>query len=150
MTVPAGAVIRPFVHTEPVALMFWVLINFVSFAFEFVQWQERRAEATRSEKGGLGLLLTCAALVMTSTDQPVITSGPYRFVRHPGYTGGDPGRGRGRPDRGELGGPREMDAPRNRASPVSHPHRGERPATALGDRYRAYAAQHKRLVPLIW
>ena len=25
--------------------------------------------------------------VMTSADQPVITSGPYRFVRHPGYAG---------------------------------------------------------------
>ena len=25
--------------------------------------------------------------VMTSADQPVVTSGPYRFVRHPGYTG---------------------------------------------------------------
>ena len=25
--------------------------------------------------------------VMTSADQPVITSGPYRFLRHPSYTG---------------------------------------------------------------
>jgi len=25
--------------------------------------------------------------VQTSSDQPVITSGPYRFVRHPSYTG---------------------------------------------------------------
>lgn len=25
--------------------------------------------------------------VMTSPDQPVITTGPYRFVRHPGYSG---------------------------------------------------------------
>lgn len=25
--------------------------------------------------------------VQTSTDQPVVTEGPYRFVRHPGYTG---------------------------------------------------------------
>lgn len=25
--------------------------------------------------------------VMTSADQPVITNGPYRFVRHPGYSG---------------------------------------------------------------
>jgi protein-S-isoprenylcysteine O-methyltransferase Ste14 len=25
--------------------------------------------------------------VQTSSDQPVITDGPYRFVRHPGYTG---------------------------------------------------------------
>ena len=25
--------------------------------------------------------------VQSSADQPVITAGPYRFVRHPGYTG---------------------------------------------------------------
>jgi protein-S-isoprenylcysteine O-methyltransferase Ste14 len=25
--------------------------------------------------------------VQTSSDQPVITNGPYRFVRHPSYTG---------------------------------------------------------------
>jgi protein-S-isoprenylcysteine O-methyltransferase Ste14 len=25
--------------------------------------------------------------VMTSADQPVVTTGPYRFVRHPGYAG---------------------------------------------------------------
>jgi protein-S-isoprenylcysteine O-methyltransferase Ste14 len=33
----------------------------------------------------LGRYFTCT--VQTSTDQPVIATGPYRFLRHPSYTG---------------------------------------------------------------
>jgi protein-S-isoprenylcysteine O-methyltransferase Ste14 len=50
--------------------------------------------------------------VRTSPGQPVISSGPYRLLRHPGYAGGL--------------------------------------LANLAGRYGAYAAQHKRLVPLVW
>jgi protein-S-isoprenylcysteine O-methyltransferase Ste14 len=88
--------------------------------------------------------------VQTSTDQPVITDGPYRFVRHPSYAAillMVMGAGlfigswwafawlttsvfcgllfRIRVEEGAL-------------------HR------ELGDRYDSYAASHKRLVPFIW
>jgi protein-S-isoprenylcysteine O-methyltransferase Ste14 len=88
--------------------------------------------------------------VQTSADQPVITDGPYRFVRHPSYAaillivmGAGLFIGswwafawlttsvfcgllfRIRVEEGAL--------------------RGE-----LGDRYESYASSHKRLVPFIW
>ena len=53
MTVPVGAAVRPYVQTEPVALALWLMINFASFALEFIQWQERRAEAAREIAGDL-------------------------------------------------------------------------------------------------
>lgn len=193
---------RPYVHTEPVALMFWVLINLLSFAFELVQWQQRRAEATRTDKGGYGLLMACAAIglgvlvaaptivpsaairptpvafavgltlylagfgmrrwsemtlgryftfnVMTSADQPVISTGPYRFVRHPGYTGVILvviGSGLVAGNWVGLAG-----WTLSVAAPLLYRIHVEEDAllSALGDRYRLYAAQHKRLVPLIW
>ncbi len=88
--------------------------------------------------------------VMTSTDQPVITSGPYRFVRHPGYTGVvlvvvGAGRIAGNWV-GLVGWTLLVTAPL-----LYRIHIEENALlTALGDRYRAYAAQPKRLVPLIW
>lgn len=88
--------------------------------------------------------------VMTSADQPVITSGPYRFLRHPSYLGillallgigltyGNwisvasllilPSIGfvnRTRVEEGAL-------------------------ATTLGIRYTSYAAGRKRLIPFVW
>ena len=202
MTVPVGGVIRPYVQTEPVTLMFWILINVASFAFELIQWQERRAEATRTDGGGYGLLLTCAGIglgvlasapalvpgaaiqptpvafatgmamflagfgmrrwsemtlgryftfaVMTSAEQPVITSGPYRFVRHPGYTGVILvvlGAGLIAGNWVGLAGWTLLVT-----LPLLHRIHIEENAllSALGDRYAIYAAQHKRLVPLIW
>jgi protein-S-isoprenylcysteine O-methyltransferase Ste14 len=88
--------------------------------------------------------------VMVSTDQPVVTVGPYRLLRHPSYTGillACTGIGL---------------ASANWASAVAFPllplalllwriHVEENALLAtLGDRYRSYAAQHKRLVPLVW
>lgn len=53
-----GAVIRPYFQTRPAALAFWLLVNLASFGFEFIQWQQRRAEATKTDKGSYALLLT--------------------------------------------------------------------------------------------
>ncbi len=202
MTAPLGAVVRPYVQIQPVALMLWMLINLLSFAFEFIQWQERRSEAAKTDKGSLVILLTCTALglgvlvsapaavpaaairptsvafaagmtiylvgfgvrrwsemtlgryftftVMTSADQPVITSGPYRFVRHPGYTGVllvVIGSGLVTGNWLGLAGWTLLVA-----APLLYRIRVEENAllTAVGDRYRVYAAHHKRLVPLIW
>jgi protein-S-isoprenylcysteine O-methyltransferase Ste14 len=207
MTVPLnqldiGAVIRPYFETQPAALACWLLVNLASFGFEFVQWQQRRAEATKSDRGSYALLLTCAAAgvawlalasriapaamirpaaaafaggitmflagfamrrwsemtlgryftftVMTSADQPVVTSGPYRFVRHPGYTGVlliVIGAGLVNSNWIGLGGWTLLIL-----LPLLYRIHVEENAllSALGDRYRAYAAHHKRLVPLIW
>jgi protein-S-isoprenylcysteine O-methyltransferase Ste14 len=197
-----GVVIRPYVQTQASALAFWLLINLVSFAFEFNQWTERRAEARSTDKGSLRLLLVGTALglawllaassiapaaairpttlafaagmamflagfglrrwseitlgryftftVMTSADQPVITSGPYRFVRHPGYTGVllvVIGAGLVNGNWVGLAGWTLLVA-----LPLLHRIRVEENAllSALGDRYGAYAAHHKRLMPLVW
>jgi protein-S-isoprenylcysteine O-methyltransferase Ste14 len=202
MTLPIGAVIRPYVQTEPVALMLWMLINLLSFGFEFVQWQVRRAEATKADKGSYRLLIACATIglamlilastiapgaaigpspvafavgmtmflagfgmrrwsemtlgryftfaVMTSGEQPVITSGPYRFVRHPGYTGvllvviGS----------GLVAGNWLGLAAWTLliAAGLLYRIQVEEKAllSTLGERYRAYAALHKRLVPHVW
>jgi protein-S-isoprenylcysteine O-methyltransferase Ste14 len=204
MTVPLnlGVAIRPYVQTRPSALAFWLLINLVSFAFEFNQWAQRRAEARNADKGSLKLLLTGTAVglawlvaasslapaatirpttlafaigmamflagfglrrwsemtlgryftftVMTSADQPVITSGPYRFVRHPGYTGVllvVIGAGVVNGNWVGLAGWTLLVA-----LPLLYRVHVEENAllSALGDRYRTYAAHHKRLLPLVW
>ena len=88
--------------------------------------------------------------VMTSADQPVVTSGPYRFVRHPGYTGVlliVLGAGLVNSNWIGLGGWTLLIL-----LPLLYRIHVEENALliALGDRYGAYAAHHKRLVPLIW
>jgi protein-S-isoprenylcysteine O-methyltransferase Ste14 len=197
-----GAVIHPYFQTRPAALALWLLVNLASFGFEFIQWQQRRAEAERADRGSYALLLTCAATglvwlglapiiapdamirpssaafaigmtlflagfamrrwsemtlgrfftftVMTSADQPVITSGPYRFVRHPGYTGVlliVIGAGLVNGNWVGLAGWTVLVL-----VPLLYRIHVEENALliALGDRYRGYAAGHKRLVPLIW
>ena len=88
--------------------------------------------------------------VMVSTDQPVITAGPYRVLRHPSYTGfllACAGIGLAAANWASL------------AIMVLLPLavffwriRAEESAllATLGDRYACYAAQHKRLVPFVW
>ena len=88
--------------------------------------------------------------VMVSSDQPVITAGPYRLLRHPSYTGillACAGVGLASANWAGL------------AAMVLLPlavilwriHIEENALmTTLGDRYRAYALHHKRLIPLIW
>jgi protein-S-isoprenylcysteine O-methyltransferase Ste14 len=196
-----GAVV-PYFQTRPAALAVWLLVNLASFGFEFIQWQQRRAEASKTDKGSLRLLLACTAggivwlglaprvapaaaiqpssaafaigltmflagfvmrrwsemtlgryftfTVMTSTNQPVITSGPYRFVRHPGYTGVllvVIGAGLVNGNWAGLAGWTLLVL-----LPLLYRIHVEENAllVALGDRYREYAAHHKRLLPLVW
>ena len=196
------ATIRPYVQLQPVALLLWLLVNLVSLAFEFNQWQQRRAEAAKTDGGSLRLLLAGAAAgitwlvlapklapaaaiqpapvgfgagiavflagfgmrrwsemtlgryftftVMTSPDQPVITTGPYRIVRHPGYTGVLLvliGAGAVSGNWVGLAGWTLLVL-----LPLLYRIHVEERAllTSRGDAYRSYASHHKRLIPLVW
>jgi protein-S-isoprenylcysteine O-methyltransferase Ste14 len=88
--------------------------------------------------------------VMVSADQPVINAGPYRLLRHPSYTGlllACAGVG--------LTSANWVAVAAMVLLPVAavlwriHAEESALLAT-LGDRYRAYAGQHKRLVPFLW
>jgi protein-S-isoprenylcysteine O-methyltransferase Ste14 len=89
----------PYFQTHPVGVLylFVVLIWYGAEIVEFFRQQQWREDATR---------------VGPRSFWPVVTAGPYRVLRHPGYAGGL--------------------------------------LATLDDRYRAYAAHRKRLVPLIW
>jgi protein-S-isoprenylcysteine O-methyltransferase Ste14 len=88
--------------------------------------------------------------VKTSPDQPVVTSGPYRLLRHPGYAGGMLAM----VGLGLLWGNWVSMATLTLLwlALIVWRIRFEENAllTAVDARYRTYAAQHKRLVPLIW
>ena len=121
-----------------VALVFWVglALAWTGIAFRF--WAFRT----------LGRYFTFT--VMTSADQPVVTGGPYRLVRHPGYAGGalamaGMGLAMGNwisflallvvPLIGTLNRIRVEEAAL---------------VATLGDEYRAFAAGRKRIVPFVW
>jgi protein-S-isoprenylcysteine O-methyltransferase Ste14 len=107
---------------------------------------------------GIGLRLWCfrtlgryfTFTVQTSRDQPVITGGPYRFVRHPSYAGillAVIGLGLlignwlslvALAVSVGLGLVYRIDV-EDRAL-----------LSDLGDDYREYASTHKRLVPFVW
>ncbi len=88
--------------------------------------------------------------VAVSADQPVVTGGPYRVLRHPSYTGlllALAGLGLTAANWVSFAGVVVLPL----AAMLWRIHAEERALLAtLGDRYRAYAAQHKRLIPLIW
>ncbi len=88
--------------------------------------------------------------VMVGPDQPVITAGPYRVLRHPSYAGlllAFIGAGLAAANWVSLAATFLLPL----AALLWRIHAEERALlTVLGDRYRAYAAQHKRLIPLIW
>ena len=89
--------------------------------------------------------------VMVSTDQPVITAGPYRLLRHPSYTGILPACvGVGLTSANWAG--LAVMALLPLAVILWRIHIEENALmTTLGDRYRAYApSHHQRLVPLFW
>ena len=88
--------------------------------------------------------------VMVSSDQPVITSGPYRLLRHPSYTGillASVGAGLASANWLALIGVTLLTL-----TPLLWRIRVEEHAllATVGDRYRSYTAQHKRMVPLVW
>jgi len=88
--------------------------------------------------------------VMVSSDQPVIASGPYRVLRHPSYTAiilAAIGIGLATANWADLAGLLLLTL-----TALLWRIRIEEAAlmTTLGDRYCAYAARHKRLVPLVW
>lgn len=88
--------------------------------------------------------------VMVSADQPVISTGPYRVLRHPSYTGvimAALGIGLAAANWAGLAAVMVLIL----MPLVWRIHVEEKALLAtLGDRYRGYAAQHKRLVPLVW
>ena len=88
--------------------------------------------------------------VMVSGDQPVVTAGPYRLLRHPSYTGALLAcAGYGLASANWVAFSAMVVLPL--AAILWRIHTEEEALTAtLGDRYQAYAAQHKRLVPLVW
>ena len=88
--------------------------------------------------------------VMTSADQPVITSGPYRLVRHPSYlalllilAGIGLSYGNWLSLAALIVVPLAGFVNRIRVEEAAL-------STALGDRYTAYASGRKRLIPFIW
>ena len=127
-----GAIIRPRVITAWIGLgIFWCGIALRLWSFRT-----------------LGRYFTFT--VQTSADQPVISHGPYRMVRHPSYTGlllvvlGV----------GLLVGNWWWLLSMTVAvtGGLVFRIRVEERALmrTLGDEYRNYAANHKRLVPFIW
>ncbi len=88
--------------------------------------------------------------VMVSSDQPVIATGPYRVLRHPSYAGillAAVGIGLATANWADLAAMTLLVL----AALLWRIHVEENALLAtLGDRYRAYAGQHKRLVPLVW
>jgi protein-S-isoprenylcysteine O-methyltransferase Ste14 len=87
---------------------------------------------------------------MVSPDQPVVTNGPYRMVRHPAYAGGLLiCIGVGLMSANWVGLAAMTLLPL--AVIVWRIHIEENALlTTLDGRYRSYASHHKRLVPLIW
>jgi len=88
--------------------------------------------------------------VQTSSDQPVITNGPYRSLRHPSYTGillMAIGAGAVWGNWLGLGVLTVMTL----AGLAYRIHVEEKALLEeLGDRYRTYAEHHKRLIPFVW
>lgn len=88
--------------------------------------------------------------VKVSPDQPVVTAGPYRVLRHPGYAGGLMATAGVVLQYGNWLGLALIMV--SILAIIVWRIRVEENAllTTLADRYRGYAAHRKRLVPLIW
>jgi len=88
--------------------------------------------------------------VKVSPDQPVVTAGPYRLLRHPGYAGGLLATAGVGVMRGNWLSLATLTVA-TLAFIVWRVRTEENALLAtLDDRYRSYASTHKRLVPLVW
>ncbi|HYB86712.1 MAG TPA: isoprenylcysteine carboxylmethyltransferase family protein [Streptosporangiaceae bacterium] len=98
----------------------------------------------------LGRYFTFTFTVKISPGQPVVSNGPYRVLRHPGYAGGLLAIAAVGLLNGNWVGLASVVLPW--LVLIVWRIRVEENAllTALDGRYRAYAAHHKRLVPLVW
>jgi protein-S-isoprenylcysteine O-methyltransferase len=86
--------------------------------------------------------------VQVSPGQPVVTNGPYRLVRHPGYAGGLLAWvGIGVTSANWAGLAAVTLLPLIVVIWLIHLEEHALLATLDDDRYRRYAAQHKRLIP---
>ncbi len=124
------------IHPVPVVAWIGLVVVWCGIALRFWSFQT------------LGRYFTFT--VQTSSDQPVITAGPYRVIRHPSYAGvlvAVIGLGLVFANwlslvcltAAILGGIVYRITVEERAL-----------LGALGEPYRQYAATHKRLVPFVW
>jgi len=88
--------------------------------------------------------------VKVSPDQPVVTSGPYRMLRHPGYAGGLLALAAIGLLNGNWVGLACVVLPLLALTVWRIRVEENALLTTLDGRYRSYAAHHKRLVPLVW
>jgi|SRR5215472_4980376 len=88
--------------------------------------------------------------VKVSPDQPVVTRGPYRVLRHPGYAGGLLAIVAVGLLNGNWAGLAAVVLPWLALTVWRIRVEENALLATLGGRYRAYAARHKRLVPLVW
>ena len=141
--VGAGAAIAcahaaPGAAIRPAAAAAWIGLGFFWCGIAVRLWSFRE----------LGRYFTFT--VQTSGDQPVITAGPYRVIRHPGYAGlllAVVGLGLFIGNWWSL-----LSLTVAVTCGLVFRIRVEERALLrdLGDRYREYAATHKRLVPFLW
>jgi protein-S-isoprenylcysteine O-methyltransferase Ste14 len=199
---PGGCLLRPYYAGHPLATVLFVGTMGIWFVIELGQALNRRAEATRMDRGsflvlqlsavagallaalaaatmrvpafpdsaavyGLALVVIWAGIglrwwcfrtlghyftfaVMTSRDQPVIITGPYRVLRHPSYAGillALTGIGLTYDNWLSLAGlvllPLVALVNRIRVEEAAL-------SATLGAAYTTYASSRKRLVPFVW
>jgi protein-S-isoprenylcysteine O-methyltransferase Ste14 len=130
--------IVPAAEIRPAGVAFAVGISILVLGLGLRSWAMRT----------LGRYFT--GVVVTRADQPVITSGPFRVVRHPGYSGGLlEGIGAGIAWGNWVG---LACLLLSFAVAVSYRIRIEEDAllAAFPDAYAAYASTRKRLIPYVW
>lgn len=88
--------------------------------------------------------------VKVSPDQPVVTAGPYRLLRHPGYAGGLLATAGIGVLWGNWVSLAVIVLPLLAIIAWRIHFEENALLTGLDERYRRYASQHKRLIPLVW